>query len=102
MVASSPSAPQTADANHVPSPRGHPALQPPLAGSGGVAESLGARQEAPYSASWDLHRPQWSARIDLEVEELKVCWHQEGSQSVRLFPYGLSRADAEAAILAGP
>jgi hypothetical protein len=63
---------------------------------------LGARQQAPYSASWDLHRPQWSARIDLEVEEWKVYWHQEGKESVRQFPYGLSRADAEAAILAGP
>lgn len=63
---------------------------------------LGARQEAPYSASWTLDRDLWSARIELEVEELKVSWRQPGGESVRLFPYGLSRADAEAAILAGP
>jgi hypothetical protein len=63
---------------------------------------LGARQEAPYSASWTLDRDQWTARIELDVEELKVSWRQPGGESVRLFPYGLSRADAEAAILAGP
>ena len=64
--------------------------------------TLGARQQASHSPSWDLHVPQWSARIDLEGEDLKVSWHQEGSASVRMFSYGLSRADAEAAILAGP
>jgi len=36
------------------------------------------------------------------VEDLKVSWEQGGSVTVRLFPYGLSRADVESAILAGP
>ena len=63
---------------------------------------LGAHQQSTHSCRWDLHRPQWSALLELEVEELKVSWHQEGRQSVRHFPYGLSRADMEAAILAGP
>jgi hypothetical protein len=45
---------------------------------------------------------QRSASIELDVEELVVCWHQEGHRSERHFPYGLSRADVEAAILAGP
>jgi hypothetical protein len=63
---------------------------------------LGARQERPHAALWDLHRPQWSASIELEIEELKVSWHHDGQKSVRHFPYGLSRADVEAAILAGP
>ncbi|WP_322758792.1 DUF3143 domain-containing protein [Synechococcus sp. CBW1107] len=49
-----------------------------------------------------MHQPRWSAQIVLEVDELKVTWHQEGQQSVRHFPYGLPRADVEAAILAGP
>jgi hypothetical protein len=40
--------------------------------------------------------------VELEVEELKVSWHRDGEVSVRHFPYGLSRADAEAVILAGP
>ena len=63
---------------------------------------LGARQRGSHSCQWDLHQPQWSALVELEQEELKVSWLQDGNQSVRQFPYGLSRADVEAAILAGP
>ncbi|MEX1316850.1 MAG: DUF3143 domain-containing protein [Synechococcaceae cyanobacterium] len=63
---------------------------------------LGAVQERRDPCLWDLHRPEWSARIELEVEELKVIWHAEGRRCERHFPYGLSRADTEAAILAGP
>lgn len=63
---------------------------------------LGARQQGGHASAWDLHLPQWSARIELEIEELMVSWHHEGRRSVRHFPYGLSRADVEAAILAGP
>jgi Protein of unknown function (DUF3143) len=63
---------------------------------------LGARQEEPYSPRWELRREAWTARIELAVEEVKVSWRETGGESVRLFPYGLSRADAEAAILAGP
>lgn len=64
--------------------------------------SLGAVQQPGNLCRWDLHRPQWSAEIELEVEELRVSWHQEGHTVARHFPYGLSRADTEAAILAGP
>ena len=63
---------------------------------------LGAVQERSDPCLWDLHRPEWSARIELEVEELKVSWHADGRHCERHFPYGLSRADTEAAILAGP
>lgn len=83
-------------------PEDTPLYNHPLPALEDWLRSLGARQQSPYSASWDLHHPQWSARIDLEVEDLKVSWHQEGSKKVRLLPYGLSRADVEAAILEGP
>ena len=63
---------------------------------------LGARQQSARSAIWDLHRPQWSARIELAIEELQVSWHHDGLERVRHFSYGLSRADVEAAILVGP
>lgn len=63
---------------------------------------LGAVRQPDNLSRWDLHRPEWSAELDLEVDELRVSWHQEGRTSVRHFPYGLSRGDAEAAILAGP
>lgn len=65
-------------------------------------EGLGAHRRSSHSSQWDLHQPQWSALLELDVEELKVSWLQDGRQTVRLFPYGLSRADAEAAIMAGP
>ncbi|MEB3275823.1 MAG: DUF3143 domain-containing protein [Cyanobacteriota bacterium] len=64
--------------------------------------ALGARQRGAHSSQWDLHQPQWSALLELDVEDLKVSWLQDGRQSLRQFPYGLSRMDAEAAILAGP
>jgi len=63
---------------------------------------FGARQRGTHSTQWDLHQPQWSALLELDVEELRVSWLQDGRQSLRHFPYGLSRADVEAAILAGP
>jgi hypothetical protein len=64
--------------------------------------ALGARQRAPHASLWDLHRPQWSATIELAVEDLTVSWYQDGTERLRHFPYGLARADVEAAILAGP
>lgn len=63
---------------------------------------IGAHQDSQRPSSWDLHRPQWSARIELDMEDLRVSWQQDGQRRVRHFPYGLSRADVEAAILAGP
>ncbi|MCP9773195.1 DUF3143 domain-containing protein [Synechococcus sp. Tobar12-5m-g] len=63
---------------------------------------LGAARDKADPCRWDLHQAFWSALIELDIEELKVSWHQEGRTTVRLFSYGLSRADVEAAIFAGP
>lgn len=63
---------------------------------------LGARQREVHGAIWDLEHPPWSARIELAVEELRVRWSHAGTERLRHFPYGLARADVEAAILAGP
>lgn len=63
---------------------------------------LGASPSRSDRSSWDLHQPQWSALIELAVEDIRVTWHQDGRSTVRLFPYGLTRADVESAILAGP
>ena len=63
---------------------------------------LGAHQQGARSETWELHRPDWSARITFQVDVLQVIWHQTGRERQRQFPYGLSRADVEAAILAGP
>jgi hypothetical protein len=65
---------------------------------------LGAVQRGANSCLWDLQRPDWSAEIELAVEELSVRWLPAvaGRRVERHFPYGFSRADVEAAILAGP
>jgi hypothetical protein len=68
---------------------------------------LGAVQRSTNSCLWDLTRSGWTAEIELDIEELSVRWQASptsvGSTTVeRHFPYGFSRADVEAAILAGP
>jgi len=51
---------------------------------------------------WSLERPQWTAQLVLQSDGLVISWSQQGSSTERAFSYGLSRADLEAAILAGP
>tara|TARA_B000000565_G_scaffold192883_1_gene147351 strand:+ start:1581 stop:1763 length:183 start_codon:yes stop_codon:yes gene_type:complete len=53
---------------------------------------------------WMLDRAEWRALLLLEREDLKVIW-RPGSPDEMVqcsLPYGLSRADVEAAIQAGP
>lgn len=83
-------------------PPGTPLYHHPLPLLEAWLRGMGARQRGAHSTQWDLHQPQWSALLELDVEDLKVSWLQDGRQSLRQFPYGLSRADVEAAILAGP
>lgn len=85
----------------LPSPQ-TPLYHHPLPALEAWLRELGGSQLRENPCLWDLHQPQWSARIELEVEALAVRWQQQGQISERRFPYGLSRADAEAAILAGP
>ena len=63
---------------------------------------LGAVRQPGNPCRWDLHHGEWSAEIELEAADLTVRWQHDGERLVRQFPYGLSRADVEAAILAGP
>lgn len=63
---------------------------------------LGAVQHGPHSCFWDLELGGWSAQIELAVEELSIRWQSPDAPVDRHFPYGFSRADVEAAILAGP
>ena len=47
--------------------------------------------------------PEWTAELQLEREDLRVAWQRpDQSDRVCSLPYGLPRADVEAAILAGP
>jgi len=63
---------------------------------------LGATQRRRTPCLWDLPHGDWSAEVELDVDDLSVRWQQGGQRSARQFPYGLSRSDVEAAILAGP
>ena len=70
---------------------------------------LGAVQQPGRPCFWRLRHGGWSADLELGVEEVTVVWQpgsaSDGSATAsarRQFPYGLSRADVEAAILAGP
>ena len=52
---------------------------------------------------WRLAGPAWSAELLLEREDLVVIWQQPDDEPRRCaLPYGLSRADVDAAIQAGP
>ncbi len=65
-------------------------------------KKIGAERKSKDPSLWTLIRPEWSAEIRMEKEELRVTWEQEGMKKQRCFPYGLSRDDAEAAISEGP
>lgn len=85
----------------LPSPQA-PLYNHPLPALEQWLTDLGAVQRAPHSCVWDLQLSNWSAEIELQVEELSVRWRSDADPVERHFPYGFSRADVEAAILAGP
>ena len=85
----------------LPSPQA-PLYSHPLPALEQWLRQLGAVQQGAHSCFWDLELASWSAQIELEVEELSVRWSGCDGEVQRQFPYGFSRADVEAAILAGP
>lgn len=65
--------------------------------------SLGASRVDGDPCLWALVTPEWTAELQLEREDLRVAWQRpDQSDRVCSLPYGLPRADVEAAILAGP
>ena len=65
--------------------------------------SLNAERIDGDPCRWALTRPDWTAEILLEREDVVVIWQQPGAEERRCsLPYGLSRADVTAAIQAGP
>ena len=63
---------------------------------------LGAERTADDPCLWRWDQPSWSADVRLDQDDLQVTWHQAGRACQRTFPYGLPRADVEAAMRAGP
>jgi hypothetical protein len=84
-------------------PERTPLYNHPLPALEAWLRGLGAQQDAGRPEQWQLSRSGWSASLVFESEDLAVRWlGEEGPQRVNRFPYGLCRADVEAAILAGP
>jgi hypothetical protein len=45
----------------------------------------------------------WVAELQMDQVDLRVTWQQSGQNDKQCsLPYGLSRADVQAAIMAGP
>ena len=67
-------------------------------------QQLGAIRMDDNPCQWMLDRSEWRALLLLEREDLKVIWHPGSLEAMVQcsLPYGLSRADVEAAIQAGP
>ena len=65
--------------------------------------NLGAEPAPEAPSRWLLNTPTWTAELVLEQEDLRVTWLQPDDETCQCWlPYGLSRADVEAAIQAGP
>jgi len=65
----------------------------------------GCTQDPENLHYWHIERPNWSAEICLEVEEISVRYlkaSQSGEDIKRSFKYSLSREDVQAAVFAGP
>ena len=64
--------------------------------------SLGAERNSENLCVWNWVKPQWSAEITIQQEDLVVVWDTKEKKSQFGFPYGLSREDVEAALNHGP
>ncbi len=66
-------------------------------------KSLGGQQDSQALHCWLLQYATWNAKISLDIEELVITYETpEQTPITRSFKYSLSRADIEAAVLAGP
>lgn len=86
-------------------PEHTPLYHHPLPALEAWLRGIGARREPEQPESWRLSGAGWNASITFEREDLAVRWQAEDQPDpgrLRRFPYGLGRADVEAAILAGP
>ena len=65
-------------------------------------QTSGFEQSDADPCLWTLKRPQWTAELLLQSDGLVISWITDGGSTQRGFSYGLTRADLESAILAGP
>ncbi len=78
--------------------------------------SMGCEQDDNELHCWHITKPEWKAHLCLDIEELTVRYHPNGSDDARsiaqsssgdrniyrTFKYSLSRQDIENAVFAGP
>ena len=64
---------------------------------------LGAEPVEGDPCRWTLRVASWVAELQMDQVDLRVTWQQSGQNDKQCsLPYGLSRADVQAAIMAGP
>tara|TARA_B100000700_G_C14660227_1_gene676060 strand:- start:358 stop:570 length:213 start_codon:yes stop_codon:yes gene_type:complete len=63
---------------------------------------IGAKQSTKKPNIWLWLMPNWAAEIQLNREDMKVIWEVDQRKNICSFPYGLTRADVQAAIYEGP
>jgi Protein of unknown function (DUF3143) len=68
-------------------------------------ETQGCERDRAAAHLWHVRRDQWRAEIELDVDQLTVCYLQADANRQdlsRAFKYALSRRDIEDAVFAGP
>lgn len=67
--------------------------------------SQGCQQDEQERNCWRVRRDTWEADIEVDVEDLVVCYHSLADSSPdvrRSFSYALQRKDLDEAIFSGP
>jgi hypothetical protein len=68
-------------------------------------KAQGCERDSGSAHTWHVKRDQWRAEIELDVDQLIVCYRYangNGQDLYRSFKYALSRKDIEDAVFAGP
>ena len=65
-------------------------------------QQLGAQRLDNDPCGWSWQQEGWTAEISLQQTDLAVIWSPNEAPRPCVFPYGLSRADVEAALRLGP
>jgi Protein of unknown function (DUF3143) len=65
----------------------------------------GCQRDSQNLHHWTIARQDWQAEIELDVEQITVCYRHAGANGQdlsRSFKYALSRKDVQEAVFAGP
>ena len=82
-----------------------PLYNHPLPGIEAWLTQNGCSQDSQELHIWHLERPEWTAELRLDIEELCVIYKPIANPTgavKRTFKYSLSRQDVEDAVFSGP